>query len=76
MLCSDLVLYSSYPFEYAQREKFSKIDWLYLAIIVILFAAFGFYQLGSTKMANTYWKPNVVGDSVILDVGDQDIDAL
>ena len=59
-----------------KREKFSKIDWLYLAIIVILFAAFGFYQLGSTKMANTYWKPDVVGDSVILDVGDQDIDAL
>ena len=57
-----------------KREKFTKIDWICLGVIVILFSIFAFSHLGTTKMANTYWKPDVNGDSVILDIGDAEID--
>lgn len=59
-----------------KREKFTKVDWVCLSIIVIIFAIFAFSHLGTTKMANTYWKPDMSGDSVILDIGDAEIDAI
>ena len=59
-----------------EREKFTKIDWICLGVIVILFSIFAFSHLGTTKMANTYWKPDVNGDSVILDIGDAEIDSI
>ena len=58
------------------REKFTKIDWIYLSIVVILFSIFAFSHLGTTKMANTYWKPDMSGDAVILDIKDAEIDAI
>lgn len=59
-----------------KRAKFTKKDWFCLVFVVILFSIFGFYKLGTTKMANSYWKPDVIGDSIILEVEDQPIDAI
>lgn len=56
--------------------KFTKVDWIYLAIIVVLFSFFGFYKLGTTTMASTYWKPDENGDSVVLKIEDEPIERI
>lgn len=58
------------------REKFTRLDWICLGIVTLLFAVLAFLNLGTTKMANNYWKPDVNGDSVILDIKDAEIDAV
>ena len=59
-----------------RKERFSKKDWFCLGIIIVLFAIVAFYNLGSTHIPNSGWKPEEKGESVILEIEDHPIDKI
>ena len=59
-----------------RKERFAEKDWFCLGIIIVLFSIVAFYNLGSTHIPNSGWKPEEKGESVILEIEDHPIDKI
>ncbi len=59
-----------------RKERFTRKDWFCLGIIIVLFSIVAFYNLGSTHIPNSGWKPEEKGESVILEIEDHPIDKI
>ena len=59
-----------------RKDRFAKKDWICLSVIIVLFAIVTFYNLGSTHIPNSGWKPEEKGESVILEIEDHPIDKI
>ena len=59
-----------------RKERFTRKDWFCLGIIIVLFSIVAFYNLGSTHIPNSGWKPEEKRESVILEIEDHPIDKI
>jgi dolichyl-phosphate-mannose-protein mannosyltransferase len=62
------------PLQQSPRAALNKRDFLLMAVLVVIYSAIAFVNLGSTKVPQTFWEPEAVGESIIGDLGkSQDI---
>ncbi len=57
--------------EALRKEKvvFEKKDFILMAVLVVLYSAIAFVNLGSTKVPQTFWQPADAGDCFYVDLG-------
>lgn len=57
-----------------EDKKLKKIDYIVLAIIILLYSILSFYNLGSTKNPQTFFKTTKNEHEVLLDIGSDPIE--
>ncbi len=66
------ILHAKLPdaFSAGDRRAFrmTKIDWILMAALTVVYAVFAFFMLGETTAPQTYWEGNA-GDEVVFDLG-------
>ena len=51
-------------------HKMKKADWIVLGSIMLVYSIFAIYDLGSFSAPQTEWKSEVVGDEIVIDLGE------
>ncbi|MFF2484487.1 glycosyltransferase family 39 protein [Paenibacillus sp. NPDC058071] len=52
------------------RTRLGKKDWIWMAAITVVYAAFALFNLGTIKSLDTGWKPQAAGHSFYVDFGE------
>jgi len=53
------------------KGLYTKKDYILVACLTLVYACTAFFNLGSFKAPQSYWKPETVGEYVLADLGDQ-----
>ncbi|WNS41628.1 phospholipid carrier-dependent glycosyltransferase [Paenibacillus sp. MMS20-IR301] len=55
--------------EQRSRLGLQRKDWIWMALITVLYGALALYHLGDTKSPQTVWQPSASGESFYVDLG-------